>query len=97
MDFKDAFSGTFDGMGHSIQSLYISRINSGYQGLFGCLCGGTVQDVHLRNAEITADLKSGTLAGAVRSDSIITKCSATGTVTLKAGTSDSKSGGLIGF
>jgi hypothetical protein len=96
-DSNDAFSGTLDGMGHSIQSLYISRINSGYQGLFGCLWEGTVQDVHLRNAEITADLKSGTLAGKVRSNSIITKCSATGTVTLKAGTADSKSGGLIGF
>jgi hypothetical protein len=51
----------------------------------------------LRNAKITADIKSGTLAGKVHSKSIITKCSATGTVTLKAGTSDSKSGGLIGF
>ena len=96
-DPKDSFSGTLDGMGHSIQNLYISRINSGYQGLFGSLSGGIVQDVHLRNAEITADLKSGTLAGAARWDSIITKCSATGTVTLKAGTADSKSGGLIGF
>ncbi|NIP25719.1 MAG: hypothetical protein GWN67_15480 [Phycisphaerae bacterium] len=95
-DSNDAFSGTFDGMGHSIQSLYISRIDSGYQGLFGSLWGGTVQDVHLRNTEITADLKSGTLTGTARADSIITKCSATGTVTLKAGTSDSKSGGLIG-
>ncbi|MHC4643704.1 MAG: hypothetical protein ACYS32_18840, partial [Planctomycetota bacterium] len=48
-DSNDAFRGTFDGMGHSIQSLYINRIDGGYQGLFGCLCGGTVQDVHLRN------------------------------------------------
>ncbi len=96
-DSKDAFSGTLDGMGNSIQSLHISRIDSGYQGLFGCLWGATVQDVHLRNAEIMADFQSGTLAGKARSDSIITKCSATGTVTLKAGTADSKSGGLIGF
>ena len=96
-DSNDAFSGTFDGMGHSIQSLYINRIDGGYQGLFGCLRGGTVQDVHLRDAKITADVKSGTLAGKAHLKSIITKCSATGTVTLKAGTSDSKSGGLIGL
>jgi parallel beta-helix repeat protein len=92
----DLFTGTFDGMGHSIGNLYINRIDSEYQGLFGYVFGATIRNVHLSNANIAGDLRGGTLAGKAGGGSIITKCSTTGTVTLKAGTADSKSGGFIG-
>ncbi|MHC4623569.1 MAG: ZmpA/ZmpB/ZmpC family metallo-endopeptidase-related protein, partial [Planctomycetota bacterium] len=96
-DPDDAFTGDFDGRGHSINELYINRITSNWQGLFGNVRNASVKDVVLSNVEVTANLKSGTLAGEVSVYSTITNCSATGTLTLKAGTGDSKSGGLVGF
>ena len=49
------FSGTFDGQGHTIDGLYIQTDMSqsvyGYFALFGCVDGGTVKNVTLKNFE----------------------------------------------
>ncbi len=95
-DRINAFTGIFDGNGFSIDGLYINRIESGSQGLFGALWGAAVQNVILTNAEVTGDHYIGTLAGLVVYESVITHCWATGNVKLKSGSGDAKSGGLIG-
>ena len=95
-DPNDEFRGILDGRGHSIQNLFLNRIDSFWQGLFGSVWGGTITNVHLINAVVSGDMRVATLAGLVHMDSTVTYCSSTGTVTLKAGTLDSKSGGLLG-
>jgi hypothetical protein len=47
-----AFTGIFEGLGHSIRNLTISSINTGSLGLFA-LVQGAVCDVRLRNASVT--------------------------------------------
>jgi hypothetical protein len=96
-DANDAFTGKFDGRGHLIDGLHINRVDGTSQGLFGYIHSGGVRNLHLSNAEVTADFRSGILAGAASTYSTITNCSSTGTLTLKAGTAGSKSGGLAGF
>ena len=43
--FSNSYSGTFDGDGHTISGLYINSGSDSYQGLFGRVNGGTVQDL----------------------------------------------------
>ena len=43
--FSNSYEGTFDGNGHTIENLYINNTSSDYQGLFGRVNGGTVQDL----------------------------------------------------
>jgi len=90
------FKGTLDGKGYLIDGLYINRIDSNKQGLFAVLWGAVVKNVVLTNAEVTGDYNVGTLAAVVFYESVITHCCATGSVVLKSGSGDSKSGGLIG-
>ena len=95
-EITSPFKGTFDGKGYSIDGLYINRINTGRQALFGVLWGGVVKNVAITNAKVTGDYNIGTLAGVAVYESFITHCWATGSVVLKSGSGDSKSGGLIG-
>ena len=57
------FSGIFDGTGKIIKGLYINRPSSQYVGLFGNLSSGTIQNLTLENANITAHRNSGSLVG----------------------------------
>ena len=91
------FTGTLDGNGYLIDGLYINRIENNRQGLFGLLWGAAVKNVILTNANVTGDNYIGTLAGQAVYESLITRCWATGSVALKPGSGDSKSGGLIGI
>jgi len=92
----EIFTGTLNGRGHVIDHLHVNRINKDKQGLFGTVWGGVLSDVHLTDSKVTGNLFVGMLAGAVGRESYVFRCSATGTVTLKKGSGDSKSGGLIG-
>ncbi len=96
-DNLNPFKGTLDGKGYAIDGLYINRINSIRQGLFGVLWGATVKNVILTNAKVTGDNYIGTLAGQAIYESAITRCWVTGSLALKPGSGDSKSGGLIGI
>ncbi len=42
---ENAYTGTFNGDGHTISGLYINSSTAGYQGLFGRVNGGTVKDL----------------------------------------------------
>ncbi|MHC4397615.1 MAG: GLUG motif-containing protein [Planctomycetota bacterium] len=90
------FTGVLDGQNYSINNLYIDGINDSLQGLFGTLVSAIVKNVHLSDATVKCNYCGGTLAGRAADGSIVTNCSATGTVTLKSGSGDAKSGGLIG-
>ena len=41
----NSYEGTFDGNGKTIENLYINKLSSDYQGLFGRVNGGTVKDL----------------------------------------------------
>jgi len=90
------FMGVLDGMGRSIDGLLINRINEVHQGLFGTLDGAVITNVHLTNASVTFDMYGGTLAANANNETVVTFCSATGSVTLKPGSSGGRGGGLIG-
>jgi hypothetical protein len=54
LDFQGtAFTGTFNGTGHTIANLSIGRENMNRLGLFGYVDGGTIENVGVENADIT--------------------------------------------
>ncbi|NHZ37363.1 filamentous hemagglutinin N-terminal domain-containing protein [Massilia sp. CCM 8692] len=57
-----AFSGTFDGLGHTVSGLSINQPAGSYVGLFGTN-NGTVRNVALANASVTANQGVGALIG----------------------------------
>ena len=58
-----AFTGIFDGSGHTISNLKIN-IQSGFAvGLFGCVSGGTVKDLKMTNADVSASMMTGCCVG----------------------------------
>ncbi|NKJ39995.1 MBG domain-containing protein [Rhizobium sp. SG570] len=83
------FLGTFDGGGHTISNLSISRYD--YSGLFGYIgTGGTIQNVGVVNGTVAGGYFVGMVAG--QNEGTITNVYSTGTV------SGSKYvGGLVGF
>ncbi|MBN2615960.1 MAG: VCBS repeat-containing protein, partial [Bacteroidales bacterium] len=56
------FVGSYDGQGHTIDSLYINRSTENYIGLFGYL-SATVKNIGLTNVRITGNSYVGGLAG----------------------------------
>jgi len=60
---KSSFTGTFDGLGHTISALTISRTGAHYIGLFGS-SSGTIRNVGLVNASIAGGTYVGALVGA---------------------------------
>ena len=84
-----AFTGTFDGLGHTISNLTINRPASDNQGLFGVTDGATLRNVGLVNAGVTGSTNVGVLAGQAQ-NSTISSSYATGTV------SGDYVGGLVG-
>ena len=85
------FTGTFDGLGHTISNLTINRPSTDYVGLFGYVGHGSIQNVGLINATITGSNYVGGLVGE-SSYSTITNSYAMGSV---SGTS--RVGGLVGL
>ncbi|MFH2138803.1 MAG: GLUG motif-containing protein [Candidatus Omnitrophota bacterium] len=91
-DSTSSFSGTLDGDDYSISNLRINRGSESYVGLFGCTAAGSaISDVNLTSVTIIGDDNTGSLVG--DSTSLISGCTATGTVTASSG---EYVGGLIG-
>ncbi len=86
----DYFEGSYDGQGYAIEGLYINR-TSDYVGLFGAIEGGSVENLILKNVNITAEAMVGGLAG-YTVDAVFTNCSVSGSVSCI----NSYVGGLIG-
>lgn len=84
------FTGSFDGGGHTIRKLRISRPETGGVGLFGVLAkSGSIRSLRLDNAEVTGLHGVGALVGA--NFGLIEDCSARVRVTGKNAT-----GALVG-
>jgi len=88
-DADNKFTGNFDGLGHTISALTISRTGANYIGLFGS-SSGTIRNVGLVNASIAGGTHVGALIGANHGQ--IENAHATGDV---AGANNV--GGLVGL
>ena len=94
--FDYAFQGTYDGSGFSITGLTINR-SIVYQGLFGCIEGAVIQNVHIVDCTIKGYDTVGALVGAAyTSANTITGCSASGIVSGE-GDNGQCIGGIAGF
>jgi filamentous hemagglutinin family protein len=83
------FTGTFDGLGHTVDSLVVNRPSSNFIGLFGYNNGGTIKNVGITNVSITGKNYTGGLAG--RNQGNISNSYATGVVS-----GNYAVGGLVG-
>ncbi len=86
-----AFTGGYDGRGHSIRNLTINRPNESYQGLFGSAMQTVLRNIHLEDVNLSSGGWSGGLAGAL-SSSNVDSCSVTGQIISGGGSV----GGLVG-
>ena len=73
-DASVSFRGKFDGNGYTISNLYVNRPNSGYQGLFGAINNANIQNLEVKNANISGAMGCGALVGAAVSSSIKNCC-----------------------
>ncbi|HTF94889.1 MAG TPA: YDG domain-containing protein, partial [Cellvibrio sp.] len=88
------FTGKFDGLGHTIDGLFINRDVRNNQGLFGVVHGVTIQNVTLTDVNITGNENIGALVGNAAKDagpSTFRNIHVTGTIN-----SGNRTGGLIG-
>lgn len=91
------FSGTFDGDGHTISGIRINN-NVDYQGLFGCVGYGTIQNVILVNSTITGQDYVGGIAGCLRGRGSVQNCRVEGDVTIgTAANTATGHGGIAGY
>ena len=89
-----AFNGVYDGGGHSITGMTVQPAAAGH-GLFGAIYGGTVRDLVISGARVTAteiSLGSGALAGSAVGSQILRVRVLNSTI---AGTNTT--GGLVGL
>jgi len=71
-DPNNVFSGTFNGGGYVINNLTINRPEADFQGLFGHISGGKVQNLGLDNVNVAGRDTVGGIAGIISKGSGIT-------------------------
>ncbi|MDD5285155.1 MAG: filamentous hemagglutinin N-terminal domain-containing protein, partial [Desulfuromonadaceae bacterium] len=90
-----AFSGAFDGLGHTISGLTINRPTTDYVGLFGWYVGAnSIRNVGLVGSSVIGNNNVGSLVGSLSSGTISNSFNA-GNVNLSA--SNQNIGGLVGY
>ncbi|MCL2072549.1 MAG: putative Ig domain-containing protein [Marinilabiliaceae bacterium] len=81
------FYGVFDGNNKKITGLKTTTTSISYGGLFGNVNGGTIKNLGIENAEIVVNgsftTYAGIIAGNIGSNSTVSNCYSTGTVTAK--------------
>ncbi|WP_027848547.1 filamentous hemagglutinin N-terminal domain-containing protein [Marinospirillum minutulum] len=88
------FNGNFDGLGHTIDSLYIDRVN--HVGLFGYINGGAIiKNIGVTNANVKGTLATGILVG-FDTDSVDSGVSISNVFTSGEVTGGSSVGGIVG-
>ncbi len=85
------FSGIFDGKGHKIHNLNVSRGNY-YVGFFGDLSGATIRNFGIESGRITGISKVGGITGTTRSNVKISDC-----YNKAAVCGESSVGGIVGM
>ena len=89
-DYPNLFSGSYDGQGYSISSLYINR-NSAYRvGFFGIIRSASISNLDIIDANVTGGYYVGIIAG-YATNSVITNCYTTGSAH-----GQSSIGGILG-
>ena len=76
-----AFTGTFDGDGHSISNLVIDQPEGYAIGLFGCIAGAKVENLTVANAAVDGSLMCGAVVG-YSFDSFVSKVNLAGENTI---------------
>ena len=72
-DYEEAYSGTFDGAGHTIQGVYCNDQIKGRAGLFGYVNGATIKDIKVTGYIKTYGFAGG-IAAYIRGGTSITDC-----------------------
>ncbi|MGN1479964.1 MAG: hypothetical protein ACI4XH_09365, partial [Acutalibacteraceae bacterium] len=92
-----AFSGTFDGNGHTIKGMQINGIKTNYAGLFGYV-KGTIKNLTIEDISIVAGNinDAGGLAG-YAADSQLTNIEIKGDIKHTSSLKSSCTGGLVGY
>lgn len=99
---SSAFSGTFDGQGHTVSGIYIN--GGDYLGLFGYISGGTVENIGVADSNISGRSYIGGVAG-YNYGGQVTNCGNSGCITaLYMTTSNDEvvpeycyAGGVVGY
>jgi hypothetical protein len=91
-----AFNGTFNGNGHTITNLYISRAGTGYVGVFGIVMGANISNVATMDVNVQAFYGASGLVGYANLSSI-SNCSASGNLTDNNFFSSLYLGGLVAY
>jgi filamentous hemagglutinin family protein len=86
------FTGGFDGLGHTVDALFINRSSTDDIGLFGRTTGAKIRNVGVTNANVTGQDQTAALVGYNYIGSSITNSYATGAVN-----GASTVGGLAGY
>jgi hypothetical protein len=87
------FTGNYNGQGFTIDSLYIRRAGSDFQGLFGYTINSEIKNLGVTNADISGNSFTGGLTGCSDFGSKVNNCYATGAVNCAG----YYVGGLLGF
>ena len=95
------FRGTYDGQGHTVSGITVTRTGNTstdqYIGLFGGIYFGTVQNVVLANSTFTGYERVGGIAG-YNSWGTVRNCRVESSVTIRVGCSTGKMfGGVVGY
>lgn len=91
-----AFTGSFDGNGHTIKNLPLDYDTYKYVGLFGYL-DGPVYNVTLENVDVKSSRYGGGIAGYADTNGTIRNCAVSGMVTVKNSYFSTYSGGIVGY
>ena len=90
----ESFQGSFDGQNHTISGIYINN-DSRYQGLFGQVEGGTIQNLSVADSYIKANDYVGGIVG-YNSNGTVSNCFNSGTVTGTGTYFYAAVGGIVG-
>gem|GEM_PF-3970509 len=91
------FDGNYNGNGYEINYLSIKNRESGSNGFFGIISGGTVRNLGLTKIDISGSKNVGGLTG-ICGGNIISKCYTTGVITgIDGGITSNDFGGLVGL
>ena len=93
-----AFTGTFDGQGHTISNLVINQPDGWAMGLFGCIANAKVGNFTLENATVDAQLMGSDVAGYAYCSTVSDVTLVNGKVTAHAGemSAEGMYGGIVG-
>ncbi len=94
--YEKQFSGIFDGGGHTISGIRYYNPNKYFVGLFGTLVSATIRNLTLADTRITADDRSGCIAGNTMGG-VIENCHVLADVCLHDKGSGCDHGGIVGY